>query len=235
MTRGEVGVRPLILDMIKRVLYYTKSIKERKLSTVHAAFQFENANREVPNFTKFISKIFPSQNDVECLSRSDTRKRLNDLYDRHWWSKLLDSPKAICYASIKNTVFLEKYLYTIDNSKHRTALSRFRLSNHDLLIEKGRHMRPRLERNDRKCFVCNDKIENESHFLTECPLYENERNSLYQACRENCVNFDLLNTNEQRFCFIMTNENPHVIKELGKFIFHAFKVRQLKITPLENQ
>ena len=96
-------------------------------------------------------------------------------------------------------------------------------------------MRPRLERNDRKCFICNDKIENEIHFLTECPLYENERNSLFQACRENCVNFDLLNTNEQKFCFVMTNENPHVIKNLGKFIFQAFKVRQLKITPLDRQ
>ena len=89
-------------------------------------------------------------------------------------------------------------------------------------------MRPRLERNDRKCFMCKDKIENEMHFVIECPLYQNERAILFQSCRENCINFDLLTTNEQKFCFIMTNECICVIRSLGKFVFQSFKLRDLK-------
>ena len=229
MTRSEVGVRPLIMDIFKRTLLYTKSVKERKFSTAYTAFEFETANAVAPNFNSYISKIVPNPSELELLSRSDLIKRLNDVYDRYWWSKLLDSPKAISYVSFKNTVFLEKYLYTIENLKHKIALSRFRLSNHNLLIERGRHMRPRLERNDRKCFVCSDKIENEMHFVTECPLYENERSVLFQSCRENSMNFDLLTTSEQKFCFIMTNECESVIRNLGKFIFESFKLRESDI------
>ena len=121
MTRGEVGARPLILDIIKRVLLYTKNIKERISSSVYCAFNFESENVMPPNFTTFISKFIPNQRELESLSRSDVRKACNDLYDRYWWPKILDSPKAISYASFKNTVFLEKYLYTINNLKLKIA------------------------------------------------------------------------------------------------------------------
>ena len=43
------------------------------------------------------------------------------------------------------------------------------------MIEKGRHMRPRIECNERKCFICKNDVEDEIHFLTKCPLYDNER------------------------------------------------------------
>ena len=225
MARGEVGVRPLILEIINRTINYTKSIKERNTSTVFSAFNYELCNTYTPNFTMFVSKVLPNQYDIESLSRIKIRKKINEFYDRYWTLKLSESPKAITYTSIKNTVFLEKYLCTIENLKHKIALSRFRLSNHDLLIEKGRHMRPRLERSDRKCFLCKDKIENEIHFLTECPLYNNERKILFNSCRRTCPNFDYLVTNEQIFCFVMTSEEPIVIRNLAKFIFQAFKIR----------
>ena len=227
MTRGEVGVRPLIVDIIKRVLSYTKRVKERHSSTVYSAFKFESSNVFTPNFNLFISKFNINQYELETLSRNKIKQTCNDFYDRYWWIKILDSPKATSYASFKNSICLEKYLHEINNHKHKVALSRFRLSNHNLLIEKGRHMRPRLERNERKCFICKEKIENEMHFLTECPLYKNERAILYQACRENSKNFTSL-TKEQKFIFIMTNECANVMRSLGKFVFESFKLREIK-------
>ena len=117
--------------------------------------------------------------------------------------------------------------YLIDNLDFENRkIVKFRLSNHNLLIEKGRHTRPRLERNDRKCFICKEKIENEMHFITECPLYENERVILYEACRKNCKNFASL-TKEQKFIFVMTNECVNVIRSLGKFVFESFKLREI--------
>ena len=65
----------------------------------------------------------------------------------------MESPKAITYSKIKNNVSLEKYLEKVKNIRHKIALTRFRLSNHNLLIETGRHLRPKLERPDRKCFI----------------------------------------------------------------------------------
>ena len=56
-----------------------------------------------------------------------------------------------------------------------------------------------------------DQIENESHFLTSCPLYGVESEKLFEACRENSVHFKILN-DEQKFIFIMSNECPIVTK-----------------------
>ena len=92
------------------------------------------------------------------------------------------------------------------------------------MIEKGRHLRPQIERNERKCFVCKEDVEDEKHFVIKCPLYEKERSILFQACRENSVNFDLLNEKE-KLVFIFTNESPEVTSKLAKFTFISFKIR----------
>ena len=47
-------------------------------------------------------------------------------------------------------------------------MSKFRLSNHRLMIEKGRH-------NNRKCPFCLTHIEDETHFLINCPIYSSIR------------------------------------------------------------
>ena len=57
------------------------------------------------------------------------------------------SPTAKPYALFKNEVSLEKELCQVNNIKHINALARLRLSNH--IIEKSRHFRPRIEKNER--------------------------------------------------------------------------------------
>jgi hypothetical protein len=79
--------------------------------------------------------------------KSKIKKICQDNYDRYWCLKIAESPKAISYVKFKNTIFLEKNLCIVKNKRHKTG---FRLSNHNLLIEKGRHFRPKIERNERK-------------------------------------------------------------------------------------
>ena len=86
-------------------------------------------------------------------------------------------------------------------------------------------MRPKIERENRKCFICLDEIENEIHFLTNCRIYEDERDTLYKSCRENCNQFEFLQTNQQIFIFILSNENTSIIKALARFVDNAFKLR----------
>ena len=136
---------------------------------------------------------------------------------------LAESPKANSYIKFKNRISLEKYLSSIQNVRHRIALTRLRLSNHNLLIEKGRHFRPKLERHDRKCFMCKDGVGDENHFITNCPLYSSQRFPLNRLFKNNRF-FQLFN-DEQKFIFIMTN-NTDVKVELAKFIFSATKIRE---------
>ena len=149
---------------------YTNSIKQKPESTVYKAYLFETKNDVNPNFCNFIEK-----QNLNCEKE-----------------QMRNSPKAISYVLFKTTVNIENYLDEIENTKHKTSLSRFRLSNYNLLIEKGRHMRPRLDRNERKCFNCRDKIEDAHHFITECPIYNHEREILFESCNRECQNFDVL-------------------------------------------
>ena len=139
--------------------------------------------------------------------------------------KFNESPKAVTYATFKRTVHYEKYLEQIKNFKYKKSLSRFRLSNHDLLIEKGRYMRPKLERHERKCFNCESEIEDEQHFVVKCPFYTEERQKLFDCCKNESRNFDSL-TDDEKFIFILTNESLTITTTLAKFVFLFLNLRQ---------
>ena len=147
-------------------------------------------------------------------------------YDRHWKLKSLDSPKAAFFRIFKIRNTLEKYLFTVKNVRYRIALSRFRLSNHKLLIETGRHQKPKLERNDRKCFICDDKIEDENHFLIECPLYSTERKKLFAVLNENSRQFISIDLAVNKSIFLLINEDVSVMKNVAKFVFNSMHIRE---------
>ena len=230
MVRAEVGARPLILQILKRVISYINSVKKRKFSTVNTAFEFESKNDINPNISTYIDKFNLIEGNLIDVKKHKLNKICQDNYDRYWWGVVNDSPKAISFVMFKRSVCLEKYLHQVKNLKNKKALSRFRLSNHSLMIEIGRHLRPRLERNERKCPICKDEVENEIHFLTKCPLYTDERDILFQVCRQNCIHFDALSYDEQKFIFIMTNENPDITRSLAKFICNSFEIRKEAIS-----
>ncbi len=92
-------------------------------------------------------------------------------------------PKLCTYNQFKIDFILKNYLLILENRGHQIALSKFRISSHNLRIESGRcETNPKLEPNERLCFFCSkDAVENENNFLLECSLYEDERNALLDA------------------------------------------------------
>ena len=199
MTRGEVGHRPLLLEILKRYVLYKKNVIARKTSIVNTAFEFETSNDVNPNFCDFVENFNLINTELFDVEKRALHYLCRDSYDRIWKAEIMESPKALSYKLIKYSVFPEKYLFVVKNIKHKISLSRFRLSSHSLMIEKGRQMRPRKERDERKCFQCKDIVEDEIHFLIECPLYDKERETLFQTCRDKCKNFNSLVTKEQKF------------------------------------
>ena len=79
------------------------------------------------------------------------------------------------YSLIKKDFKIEPYLENVKNLKDRISMTKFRLSNHNLMIEKGRHLN--LVINERKCPFCLS-IEDEKHFLLDCNVYSPLRNEL---------------------------------------------------------
>ena len=112
------------------------------------------------------------------------------------------------------------------SKKHKIALSRFRLSNHQLMIEKGRHLD--INRNNRNCLFCKNIFEDEEHFLMACALYSKERKILENNCNKICMKYTEL-TNEEKFIYIMSNENDEIIKVLAKFVHDSLSMREKMI------
>ncbi len=63
-------------------------------------------------------------------------------------------------------------------------------------------------------------IENEFHFLLECPLYINERNCLLQMCQFEIESFGNLD-HEEKFIEIMKNKKEIIIAALGKYNYNC--------------
>ena len=69
---------------------------------------------------------------------------------------------------------MEKYVECISNDKLRSGLAAFRLSVHNLDIEKGRHIND--PRENRICSM--STVESEFHVLLVCPCYSDIRREL---------------------------------------------------------
>ena len=82
----------------------------------------------------------------------------------------------------------------------------------------GRWHKPNvIPRNERKCPVCS-KLEDEFHFLLECPLYSDLRKmyiNRYFSSHPNILKFKEL----------LTSENSNVTRKLACYVFKGFQIR----------
>ena len=79
---------------------------------------------------------------------------------------------------------MEDYLNEMNRDKHR-QLTMLRGGTNHLRIERGRWVGEKIE--ERVCMVCLcDDVENEQHFLLECPMYACERARLFEEIRKKC-------------------------------------------------
>ena len=109
-----------------------------------------------------------------------------------------------------------EYLIQVNINKFRQALTRLRLSSHRLQIETGRWHRPNsIPRNERKCQQCNI-LEDEFHFLLECPLYDNFRKQYIKQLYWR-------NPNILKFKSVLKTENTQEMRNLAVFVYKGFE------------
>ncbi len=124
--------------------------------------------------------------------------------------------KLRTYRTFKLDHTQEKYLTVIKDAKLRADVAKMRISDHNLMIEKGRHMK--LDTDKRICMKCNlNVVEDEKHAITTCPAYCNERASLFNNIRRELENWDHFDKNLQ-FIYIMKLEVLPIMS--AKFISH---------------
>ena len=148
--------------------------------------------------------------------------RVKDVFHQSSLASIINpNGKLRTYGLIKESINIENHLIMVPNIKQRTCLTRFRLSNHKLLVEVGRHQGLLL--NERICRFCpSNDIEDEIHFLINCNTYQILRKPLLDICRELKPNFEFYSATE-KFIFIMTC--TYLSKNLAKFVYEAMELR----------
>ena len=124
------------------------------------------------------------------------------------------------FTLLKLQIGFEEHVNQIPNEKERISMTKFRLSNHQLMIEKGRYSN--LDKEQRFCPFCPDSIEDEKHFLTECKAYKNERRIFYTDIEKDYRPFILKNGSE-KMIFLLSNKN--MIKKTSRFIYECTQLR----------
>ena len=134
--------------------------------------------------------------------------------------------KLRTYSLFKTDIGCEKYLYEVKNVEARQALTKFRLSNHTLNIERGRYTTPKTPKEQRFCNFCPDQVEDELHFLLTCPVYRIPRLEMMNAMTHVRTSFRTDSRREQ-FIELMKNENAHLV---SKTIQNLFEIRKFLLS-----
>ena len=93
-----------------------------------------------------------------------------DIFHQNAFSAICNpESKLRTYALVKTEIGMEKYLVELKNVQTRIKYTKFRLSNHNLMIEKGRYTG--MKAHERICPFCTNAVEEELHFLLDCYVY----------------------------------------------------------------
>ena len=163
-----------------------------------------------------LSNLWANQ-DTVTINYNYIKQRIIDNYIQTWHSNINESKRLESYSKYKENFELEEYLSIITNRKYTTSLTRFRLSSHELLIEKGRHLH--IQREDRLCKYCNiNMVENEYHFLLVCPKYANLR-------KEYLTNYYCRLPSFEKIKSLMSSKSQNNLINLSKYIYFASELR----------
>ena len=243
---AETGTPPLSHDCVSAVLKYFYRITSPDTSfLIRQACEISNGLNSI-DYTSWIHRVKTKllhlgfNLDFVSPSREAVLSRLHDQTIQQFRSDIdctqgltpSGGSKLRTYRLIKpNTFEPEPYLSMISNPMVRQAVTKFRISDHKLAIEIGRHCRPPKPVEDRTCSLCNSQsVEDEIHFLIHCSAYDFIRFNLFQLATNLNHNFRSLSSTD-KFIFLMRNKNKSIIERTSNFIHKAMQHRYSLMSP----
>jgi len=154
------------------------------------------------------------------ISKQSYKLKLEDYYKskiKLQLSKIKgeSSGKLLFFSKVFLEFEMQEYLKFNLPIHLRNKLSKLRISAHSLAIETGRYSKPKTPPNERFCKFCINQVEDEHHFLFQCPQY----NLLRQK-------YSLINVKTD--ISLITKLNPKSfegVKKICLYIKEAFEVR----------
>ena len=151
-----------------------------------------NKNEKLPwyNTVETIMKCigmdsFFQNPDPDVNFKLMVKKKLQEDMQEMWYKSLKSNKKLKFYSSFKKSHGYEDYLDLVPFYKDRKLFTKFRCSDHNLEIEKGRHYN--AKKMDRICKLCQKQVETEKHYLLFCPKFNNIREKSFSDCWFSCI------------------------------------------------
>jgi hypothetical protein len=229
---GELGRLPMsIMRKIHMIRYWIKLLKCNENTILYKVYSLlrrdadQNNSYNNTNWASHIKSILNAIGMTNLWINQDTmdiqllpiKSRIVEIYFQSWYGKINNSTRLQSYCLMKHNHNFEKYLDYIKENKYRTALTRFRLSSHNLAIETGRYNM--VDRAERICLNCNmNVIENEFHFLLICPKYSDLRKKYIKKYYYQWPTIQKLEN-------LFAADSKLTQTKIAKYIYHATKLR----------
>jgi hypothetical protein len=188
--QGELGLEKLSSRRILlRLKFWSKIVRMKKERLVYRIYKIrrqdfiKGGKKDKNNWCfwtwKFLKNlnlehIWESENFGEPKSfQRLVRSAIRIQEEREWREQMKCKPKLDLYRKIKSSLSIEEYILELSREKRR-QLTMMRGGTNYLRIERGRWKGEKRE--ERVCNVCLcEVVEDEKHFLLECPMYVRER------------------------------------------------------------
>lgn len=219
----------LLKEAIQLSSAMNKNNHESWVGCIHKIFKylkleyiFINENKYKTNF--IVNKV------KENLTIIFKKQWLNKINSINGTRKKSSGNKLRTYKKFKNNFAFENYLH-IGSKSNRQIITKFRVSAHDLEIERGRYSGVTAE--NRICRLCNLEVEDEFHFLLKCPSLARIRDIYMQKIYKNFKNIVQL-SDENKFIWILSSEDKLVFDILANMLHTLFEERKLILKKIEE-
>jgi hypothetical protein len=240
-SRAELGRMPMIKSVIVAMMkYYARLSNIEPDSVVFHAYKSQESMKSnsggtltfvqtsnmimkqlsVPNLPGFPQNRTP-KDIINCFGKEVTDKCMA-FYSQAVGRQLeigKTEPdfKLKIYAYIKNNYEYESYLDS--NHRHRSELTKFRLSSHWLPIERGRYNRPKIVRAQRICTLCKSAIGDEMHAMFRCSFstLTAARERFMQTASDLCPQFHILNEGD-KLLYLLKGSDRDILHHLLQWL-----------------
>ena len=148
----------------------------------------------------------------KCKERKEEKSLIEDINTMQ---------KLRTYKDLKLTIGTEDYITTNMERHSRSLISKIRIGTLPINIETGRYKQQAVQ--DRKCPNCTDLVEDEKHFLMDCPMYEDARDIMYRKVQER-TGIDTTELGKDDLFYLLLNVTK-AIRPAASFIKESMTIR----------
>lgn len=228
---------------VARTWFRLCNMSENRVTKRIFLWAHTRAQRNCKNWIFYVQKCFNElqMNHLSNINYSfDVKQSLTDLAmvleetnEIQWFNRLQRDTaqrgpggnKLRTFRLFKSEWTTELYLEQVINKSNRSALAKFRCGVAPLRIETGRYGRNRIPVHQRTCTLCNStNVEDESHVILKCPLYQDLRDELFDEAREHNIPFDTLSDIEKMKYLL---SNCDIVKSTARTLSKILERRKI--------